>query len=312
MKKIQAYLIHGSLGAGKTTILNTILSDSRFNKSAVIENEFANFNIDEHLIKEVGKHNHKTRSITGGCICCSSGTELFEILEEISKNKNINKLLIETTGVANSVDLIKQLILSSSFDDNFELTRNILVIDCLEENINTFIKDKELDIKIADVVLLTKTDISSEAKVKSFIRSLKEIGIKNILKVVNGNFDNSILIDNKKSKSTDTILDNIDLFSLQSSSRHDNNNYYQVVNLKREMKREFLTNIVKRINLEKMTEIKRVKGFIKEDGKEYIVNGTSNAINFIESDIKISKSVLVIIGENITKDIVNKYFNKYE
>jgi len=308
--KIQTYLIHGSLGAGKTTILNTILADPNFDKSIVIENEFANFNVDEYLINSEEKHNHKTHGIVGGCICCSSGTELFEILEEISGNKNIKKLLIETTGVANSVDLIKQLILSSTFDDNFELTKNILVVDSFEENIDELVKDKGLDIKIADIIFLTKTDISDKEKLNRFITLLKELRNKNIIKVVNGKFDTSILIDYKKSGSTKKILDNIELFTLPSAS-HIDNSYYQVVNLKKGLKRNVLVDIINAINLTKDIVVKRVKGFIVEDGEEYVVNGTPNAINFSKSKNKIGKSTLVLIGNKITKDIVNKYFNEY-
>lgn len=308
--KIQTYLIHGSLGAGKTTILNSILSDPNFNKAVVIENEFANFNVDEYLITEKKKRNHKTHSIVGGCICCSSGTELFDVLEEISKNKKIKKVLIETTGVANSIDLIKQLILSSTFDDSFELNKNILVVDSFEENIDKYIKDKALDIKIADIVFLTKTDISTKGKVKKFNRLLKEVGNENIVSVVKGKFDATILLDNNKSESTNKILDNIDLFSLPPNS-HVNSSYYQVIKLKKEIDRSVLIKIINTINLEKEVKIKRLKGFITENGDEYIVNGTKNSINFTKLEFKLKKPTLVLIGNKITRSIVNKYFNEY-
>lgn len=65
MKKISTYLIHGSLGSGKTTLLKNILRIPEFKKSVVIENEFANYNVDKELLDDCQV---KILDVSGGCV----------------------------------------------------------------------------------------------------------------------------------------------------------------------------------------------------------------------------------------------------
>ena len=48
--KSPLYLVHGSLGSGKTTFITGLLKQPEFKNSYIIENEFANQNIDERTL----------------------------------------------------------------------------------------------------------------------------------------------------------------------------------------------------------------------------------------------------------------------
>ncbi len=51
-KKIPVTMLTGFLGSGKTTLLNHILTEKHGMKIAVIENEFGEVGVDEHLVKQ--------------------------------------------------------------------------------------------------------------------------------------------------------------------------------------------------------------------------------------------------------------------
>ena len=130
--KFPLYLVHGRLGAGKTSIISHLAKTEHFKHAFVIENEFAQENIDGPILGgHFGQNN--IFEISGGCICCSSGAELLDVLQKIkdSNTGDLAPVIVETTGVASSVQLLKQLLLSDIFHKNYYLAKNILVLDAL-------------------------------------------------------------------------------------------------------------------------------------------------------------------------------------
>src|SRR5665213_613916 len=95
------YLIHGGLGAGKTSLVKDMLTtDKNFKSAIVIENEFAAENIDAQILSNHIPHSN-ILEISGGCICCSSSEELISVLQQISQKITVPvPVIIETTGVA--------------------------------------------------------------------------------------------------------------------------------------------------------------------------------------------------------------------
>ena len=63
------YLISGFLGAGKTTLIQKLLTEAfKSKKVALIENDFGDFSVDAALLREGG---YQVRELNAGCICCS-------------------------------------------------------------------------------------------------------------------------------------------------------------------------------------------------------------------------------------------------
>lgn len=125
--KIPVTIITGGLGAGKTTLINRILSENRDTKFAVIENEFGEIGIDQELVGESGITD--IIEISDGCICCTVRSDLAVALEKIWNDYAPEHLLIETTGLAEPGPVAQVLMTDSLVTSRFYLGAVIAVTD---------------------------------------------------------------------------------------------------------------------------------------------------------------------------------------
>jgi len=303
MNKIPTYLLHGPLGSGKTTILKEVLSHPHFTKSIVIENEYADYNIDKQLLTD-DSHEVKIMDVSGGCICCTSGRDLFDTFQTIAKEQDVEQVFIETTGVASSVQLIKQMMLSREFDDDFILVKNLLVIDALEENVDLLKQEKMLDLIMADLVILHKTDLVDDKKLadfRSFLQSLPQLVF---IETNHGKLDPTQIISDQKSKALTTLLDHLDEVS-DTSIDHSQDILYQVVYPTKTVEVEELRSLIQKAQ-DNGASIRRAKGtFTLPSGDQVSLNGTTNDLKMQELTTKTKQdNVLVFIGNNVTKETI--------
>ncbi len=92
-------LISGYLGAGKTTLINKLLSHPALPQdTAVLVNDFGDINIDESLIRSASADG-TVIGLSNGCICCSISDDLSKALDELHKLA-VQRVILETSGVA--------------------------------------------------------------------------------------------------------------------------------------------------------------------------------------------------------------------
>ena len=89
-------IIGGYLGAGKTTLINNLLSAPHGRRLAVLVNDFGAVNIDRDLIAH---HDGDTIALSNGCICCSIADAFGAALDKVIALKPDN-IVIEASGVA--------------------------------------------------------------------------------------------------------------------------------------------------------------------------------------------------------------------
>jgi G3E family GTPase len=91
-------VIGGYLGAGKTSLLNRMLTGDNGRRIAVIVNDFGALNVDASLVVS---HAGDTIALSNGCICCSAsdgtGTAIAQIL---ARKDAFGHIVIEASGVA--------------------------------------------------------------------------------------------------------------------------------------------------------------------------------------------------------------------
>jgi G3E family GTPase len=95
--RIPLTVVGGYLGAGKTTLINRILTGDHGRRIAVIVNDFGDVSIDESLI--VGAEGG-VRALANGCVCCSAVDGLATALAEVAALEPAPEhLVIEVSGV---------------------------------------------------------------------------------------------------------------------------------------------------------------------------------------------------------------------
>jgi G3E family GTPase len=91
-------VIGGYLGTGKTTLVNRLLRAADGQRLAVLVNDFGTTPIDRDLIVS---SSGDTLEISGGCVCCSYGSDLMDTLMALpAQRPDIERVVLETSGVA--------------------------------------------------------------------------------------------------------------------------------------------------------------------------------------------------------------------
>jgi G3E family GTPase len=306
MTKINTYLIHGALGSGKTTLLKKLIQSKIFNNVVVIENEYANYNFDKDIIS--GKV--KIYDISGGCICCSSERELFNSLNQIAKNREINTLFIETTGVASSIQLIKQFLLSSEFDEHYQLTRNIYILDALEDSLEIIKSEKILDLIMADIIILNKIDLVSKNKINKIKNFIETVSDSQIIITSYAEINPNIIHSEFKSKADKILLNNLQSLS-DYFVDHSKTTSYQVFYPTKQIKKNDLIKLIKLLKENPDIEIARIKGiFTNKNGRRFSINFTQNYYEIAPIFNAPKNDVLIIIGKNIIRDNLKEIENQ--
>ena len=112
MKQIPITLLTGYLGAGKTTLMNHILSNQEGYKVAVIVNDIGEVNIDSDLIQRGGLVQEEDASLvplTNGCICCSLKVDLMKQIAELAQSGKFDYILIEASGICEPMPIVQTI-----------------------------------------------------------------------------------------------------------------------------------------------------------------------------------------------------------
>lgn len=174
---IKIDVISGFLGAGKTTMINKLLAEGVLGDGiAIIENDFGDINIDAGRIQESGV---EIKSLSSGCICCTLSGDFHTALLELIKEYNPKRIIIEPTGVGRLSDVIG-VINRVKKTEAVELNISMTVVDVVEfedfiEVFGDFFKDQ---IQNANIIALSKSQLTDQVSVNNVISSIREINPK--------------------------------------------------------------------------------------------------------------------------------------
>lgn len=151
-------IITGFLGAGKTSLLNHILSGDHGRRIAVLVNDFGSVNIDADLVRN---RSGEVVSLENGCICCSlSDGLLVTALRLIRLENPPEHIVIETSGVADPYEVARTFS-DAELQACAPLDGIITVVDC---ELAPGLQDDMLElarrqVSAADIAVMNKTDL---------------------------------------------------------------------------------------------------------------------------------------------------------
>jgi len=167
----------GFLGAGKTTVLNHLLKHQRDKKFAVIENEFGAVPIDNELLQNSALDlAEQVVVMENGCMCCTVRGDLLgafdSIRKQMEKGSPLDAVLVETTGMADPVPIVRTLRTTPDIAKYFRLDGTITLVDTksilnrlseCEEGRDD--QERHRQIAFADKILLNKLDLVDQDQV---------------------------------------------------------------------------------------------------------------------------------------------------
>ncbi len=165
MKKIPVTLITGFLGAGKTTLVNHLLTQLSDEKVAIIVNEFGEVGIDDKLILRTDE---EIIEMNNGSICCAVRSDTIKVLLKLTERKDLafDRVIIETTGLANPIPVARAFLDKPALVQRYQIDAIVTMVDA--SNITQQLKvtpEAKMQIASADVVLLNKVDLADERTV---------------------------------------------------------------------------------------------------------------------------------------------------
>merc|ERR1719221_1887295 len=169
--KIPVTILTGFLGSGKTTLLNYILQEQKEKKIAVIENEFGEIPIDDALLQtQTMALAEKIVVMDNGCMCCTIRGDLVnglkEIIDEIQKGTGIEAIVIETTGMADPVPIVRTFMSTPEITQDLRLDAVVTMADA--KHLPGRLDDKTEEGKVneayqqiafSDKIILNKLDL---------------------------------------------------------------------------------------------------------------------------------------------------------
>ena len=159
-------VLTGFLGAGKTTLVNRILSEAHGLRIGVIVNDFGAVSIDSELIIGVESG---TVSLANGCVCCEIRGDLIAAVDSVlGQDRELDALVLEASGVAEPSGIARTFT-SEVFRSPIRLDGIVAVIDA--EQLPAQAEDPATQdlvfgqIGYSDIVLLNKIDLADRARV---------------------------------------------------------------------------------------------------------------------------------------------------
>jgi G3E family GTPase len=186
-------VVSGSLGAGKTTLVNHVLTNREGYEVAVIVNDMGEVNIDADLLTRQGSDDGIV-DLSNGCICCELRDDLLTEATRLAESREFDYLLVESSGISEPIPVAQTFSENgeSGSTDEFHLDTTVSVIDAAEfervfdageipendeEDAERPLTELLIDqIEFCDLLILNKTDLIAETRldeIEAVVRRLQ-------------------------------------------------------------------------------------------------------------------------------------------
>lgn len=169
-------ILTGFLGAGKTTVLNRMLSAPQGRRIAVLVNELGRIAIDSRLILSQGGD---VLELAGGCVCCKIDVknDLWDGIADVIRRSRPDHVVLETTGIAEPAAIIEGFERLPEAERERVLVAGVICLVDAEAGAARLDRRDEIraQIELADRLLLSKLDVAPPGNVEALHARLREM-----------------------------------------------------------------------------------------------------------------------------------------
>ena len=123
VQPIPTNIITGFLGVGKTTAIMSLLKKKpETERWAVLVNEFGEVGLDKALLSSDSSESDGLiiKEVPGGCMCCTAGLPVTVALNQILREVQPDRLLIEPSGLGHPKEVL-DILTSRQYRDWIDL-----------------------------------------------------------------------------------------------------------------------------------------------------------------------------------------------
>ena len=191
-------VLTGYLGAGKTTLLRRLLRRPELARSAVIVNELGEIGLDHELLETAEE---TLLELDGGCLCCTVRGDLVRALDRLWRRRargvELDRVVIETTGLADPAPILQTLMLDPVVADRYRLDGVVTLVDAVN-GAATLDRAPEAvrQAAVADRLVLSKADLAEPAALASLEARLRALNpLAPIIRAVHGDIAPAAILD---------------------------------------------------------------------------------------------------------------------
>ena len=145
----------------------------------MIENEFGEAGVDNDILLKDSEE--QIVEMNNGCVCCTVRGDLIRILGELQQRRDSGKLsfervIIETTGMADPGPVAQTFFIDEGIGNYYLLDSVITMVDAMHapKQLDEF-REAQEQVGFADRILMSKTDLVSEAEQQMLRRRLTKM-----------------------------------------------------------------------------------------------------------------------------------------
>ncbi len=289
---IKIDIVSGFLGAGKTTFCNLLLKHyvKHGFRPVYIVNEFGQTGLDAEIIKA---ENFDTIQMEGGCICCTLKDNVEKAICQVIIEFAPTHIVFEPSGVFifdNFFDILK----SDALKNKAEVGSIITVVDSLNFSFSKIAYGSFVfnQIKNSPVILISKTEKTS-LNTEELLCDIKNINSEAVIITKPWNE-----INDDDYKIIQSQINNPE----HAHYAHSHNRFQSFTATPGHLNTD---DFIQRLNNMDFGNIYRVKGIIKQNGKNILLNITGK--HYTKDEFKFpAQARLTFIGEYIKiKEIKN-------